>query len=437
MASRRSHLTLIALMLAALAGVALIGVPGSPFHKSIRKGLDLQGGLEVVLQAKPPPGQVLTAAEMTNSINIMRTRIDKLGVSEPVVTKQGTNQIVIELPAVHNINQAAQIIGKTAVLELYDLTPSLLPPSIGAGQNPVAIPNLFDLLTRVQTGQHGNPTAAYLIRTKTKRIVAGPAEGLGLVKREALVKTLLKPYGGKLPKGTQVLYVPPKATVITCDSTVAVVCPGLTSAPAAGVTYYYLFKHGNYPNDTENPYPQMTGKDLKLSGTQQDFDPSSGQPIVTMQFTGHGNKLFHEITREEAVRGQTLGNQQSFGIVLDDQLYSFPTINYPSCTRAGSTRPPAAPRSPACLALGGEAPRARPADGRAAGQVRHDRAHRRLGDARQGLAEAGAQRRDRRPDRRRHLPAPALPLPRPRRRDRPRDLLRVHVRRDPALWASR
>ena len=51
----------------------------------------------------------------------MRNRVDKLGVSEPEIRKQGSNQIVIQLPAVHDVNQAAAIIGQTAQLELYDL----------------------------------------------------------------------------------------------------------------------------------------------------------------------------------------------------------------------------------------------------------------------------------------------------------------------------
>ena len=73
----------------------------------------------------------------------------------------------------------------------------------------------------------------------------------------------------------------------------------------------------------------MTGKDLKLSGTQADIDPQTGQPIVTMQFTGKGNKLFHQITRDEAQRGAAARRAtQSFAIVLDNQLYSFPTIDY-------------------------------------------------------------------------------------------------------------
>jgi SecD/SecF fusion protein len=324
MSRPRPRLALLALLCLALAGVVSLAVPSSPFHKRLREGLDLQGGLEVVLQAAPTKGQVLTPAVMSNSINIMRQRIDKLGVSEPVVTKQGSNQIVIELPAVHNINQAAQIIGKTAVLELYDLTPSLLAPSIDSSQNPVPITSLYTLLARVQSGQKGPPNAAYLFRTTTKRIVAGPVSGPAA--RSELVKVLLKPFNGKVPKGTVVVTVPAKAVVIECDSTVAVVCPGVTPAPR--VSYYYLFKHGEYAQDSSSPYPQLTGNDLKLSGTQQDFDPSTGQPIVTMQFTGHGDKVFHDITRAEARRGQILGTNQSFAIVLDNQLYSFPDIVY-------------------------------------------------------------------------------------------------------------
>ena len=321
MASRRSQLTLLGLLAAALAVVALIGVPSSPLHRSVHKGLDLQGGLEVVLKAEPPRGQSVTSQQMDNAVSIMRSRIDKLGVSEPVVTKQGANEIVIELPAVHNVNQAAQIIGKTAQLELYDLTPSLLAPSIDASQSPVAETSLYSLLTRVQSGQKGTPTAFYLFHTKSKRVAAGPAQTRA---------ALLRPYGGKVPRATTLLTVPPKAVVITCDSTISTLCPSGTTGvpPAKGVTYYYLFKHGAYAHDTESPYPQMTGSDLKLSGTQSDIDPTTGQPIVTMQFSGKGNKLFHEITRDEAVRGQTLGIEQSFAIVLDDQLYSFPTINY-------------------------------------------------------------------------------------------------------------
>ncbi len=52
--TRRAALTVVALVAAALVGVALLSIPGSPFHQSPTLGLDLQGGLEVTLQAVPP-----------------------------------------------------------------------------------------------------------------------------------------------------------------------------------------------------------------------------------------------------------------------------------------------------------------------------------------------------------------------------------------------
>ena len=329
----------MALLSAALVGVFMLAWSGSPVHKKLLQGVDLQGGLEVVLQAKPPRGHVLTPDDMSISLNVIRTRLTGLGVSETVVTKQGSNQIVIEIPAVHDINRAAAIIGETAQLELYDLETSLVPPSIDASENPVSTTSLYGLLTSVQSGQKGRPAQYYLFNSRTKLPVAGPDDTLEGMKNDPAVRKLkpLKTVAAKkgatavtlkttpgFPTGYQLLTVPAKRAVVTCDSVSSVVCPGVNSAPPPGVTYYYLFKHDL---TGANPVPQMTGKDLKLSGTQQDFDPN-GQVIVTMHFTGHGNKLFHQITRDEATRGQTLGTPQHFAIVLDGKLRSFPYIDY-------------------------------------------------------------------------------------------------------------
>src|SRR5436190_7989873 len=98
--TRRSHLILIGALLAAIVGAALLVVPGSPSHKKARLGLDLQGGLEVVLKAQPAANVKLQQTDLDRSVSIMRDRIDKLGVSEPEIRKQGTDQIVIELPGV-------------------------------------------------------------------------------------------------------------------------------------------------------------------------------------------------------------------------------------------------------------------------------------------------------------------------------------------------
>ncbi len=77
----------------------------------------------------------------------------------------------------------------------------------------------------------------------------------------------------------------------------------------------------------------MKGVDLKLSGTRQDFDTNSGQPIVLMQFTKDGTDKFGDITRELAQRGKrvSFGGQdqfQHFAIVLDNEIRSWPSIDF-------------------------------------------------------------------------------------------------------------
>src|ERR671933_545243 len=126
MTNRRSHLILIGLIVALLAGVAALGIPGSPVHKKVTLGLDLQGGLELVLKAVPPRGQQVTPEGMDVAQSVIRTRIDSLGVTEPELRRQGKDQIVIELAGVRNIARARQIIGTTAQLEMYDLESNLI-----------------------------------------------------------------------------------------------------------------------------------------------------------------------------------------------------------------------------------------------------------------------------------------------------------------------
>ena len=72
----------------------------------------------------------------------------------------------------------------------------------------------------------------------------------------------------------------------------------------------------------------MKGTELKLSGTRQDFDTSTGDPVVLMQFTGKGNKAFEQVTKNEAVRGQIQQDPQHFAIVLDNEIRSWPQIDY-------------------------------------------------------------------------------------------------------------
>ena len=83
--NRRPHLTLVALIVAGLIGVGLLAVPGSPLEQTPTLGLDLQGGLEVTLQAVPPPNRPLQKSDLSRSVEILRDRVDRR--TEPSVTR--------------------------------------------------------------------------------------------------------------------------------------------------------------------------------------------------------------------------------------------------------------------------------------------------------------------------------------------------------------
>jgi SecD/SecF fusion protein len=336
MTNRRSHLILVGLILAALAGVAALAIPGSPAHKKVTLGLDLQGGLEVVLRADPAKGQKLDSAALDRSVSIMRQRVDKLGVSEPEIRKQGSNQIVIELAGVHDPAKAASIIGKTAQLELYDLETSLTGPSITAAGNPQASTSLNQLLSAVQSQAKKGEPEGYYAFGKNKDKSVGPATTKAAALKQAKE--------GKLKPPFTVLAVPHNTVVITCDST-EVVCPGNSgqqggntiAPPPPGKSYYYLFIHDLELKkvDDVKGVPELTGSDLKLSGTRQDFDPTTSEPVVLMQFTGSGSHKFQAVTAEEYNRGRNRRIAQHFAIVLDREIRSFPQIDFTKSDLAG------------------------------------------------------------------------------------------------------
>ena len=316
--SRRNSFLVLGLLAAALVGVALMAIPASPLHQKPTLGLDLQGGLEVTLQAVPPVNRSLTKEDLDRSVDIMRNRVDKLGVTEPEIRTQGDDQIVIQLPGVKDPQAAAEIIGTTAQLELFDLETSLTGPSISIQGQPVETASLYALLAQVQSQVTDEKSDAwYIVNPKTKRVVSGPYGS----KEEALKKV-----GREASRGPRALRGPRR------DGRRHVRQRARSSARAATApasrrisTWYYLFKY-DPPN-----VPQMTGEDLKLSGTRADFDTSpggAGRPIVTMEFTGKGSDKFEKITRDEWIRGKLRGTPQHFAIVLDREIKTFPQIDF-------------------------------------------------------------------------------------------------------------
>ncbi len=326
MATRRGNLTLLAFVVAALVGVALLAIPQSPLHREIKLGLDLQGGVELVLRAIPPKDEEITDENMDLAIEVIRNRVDALGVAEPEIRQQGEDQISIQLPGVDDPEKASELIGKTAQLGLYDVNENTLDPTRDENGFPVPSANKFQLLKELQPRtKRGEIPEYYLVDPKAKKVISGPEETQDRIRQAYRTRT-----GKAIPKGFQIWGIPEKTIILTCGIGERY-CPGVNQAPPER-DYFYLFRHD--PLNQEDPVPEMTGRDLKLDGTRQDFSQTQG-PIVLMEFTDDGGEKFHDVTRDIAQRGQLLSGQvgkdralQGFAIVLDREIKSAPTIDW-------------------------------------------------------------------------------------------------------------
>jgi SecD/SecF fusion protein len=327
----RRYLLILLVLLGAIAAVATFG-----FFREPTLGLDLQGGLEVVLEARPEAGQELTDEDLDRSVEIIRERVDKIGVSEPEIRTQDPNQIVVDLAGVFDAQRAAALIGQTAQLEFYDLEADVEPASAGPNGTPIPSPALLPLLTAENDLPEGTTAREWYLFGDEKQRLAGPA-----ATKEELLQQVK---GGEAPKGAKFYVVPSNQTVLTCGSNAnagdetaaATPCPGGVSAVRE---WYYLYKY--QPDNEEDPIPRLTGEDINGGETRQDFDTQTGQPIVAIQFTDEGGDKFHDITRELSQRGALLAAQngvtdrdaarqfaQHFAIVLDGEIRSFPIIDF-------------------------------------------------------------------------------------------------------------
>ncbi|WP_060902684.1 protein translocase subunit SecD [Streptomyces europaeiscabiei] len=107
--------------LLALAAVALslfiaLTVP-------VHLGLDLRGGTQIVLETRPTATATADAvSEATDrTLEVLRGRIDALGVAEPTLARSGSNRIVVELPGVQDPAEAADVLGRTAQLTFHQV----------------------------------------------------------------------------------------------------------------------------------------------------------------------------------------------------------------------------------------------------------------------------------------------------------------------------
>ena len=158
---------------------------------ALNQGLDLKGGLRVMLEAK---GIVPTREDLDQVRNVIENRVNQTGVAEPLVQIQGTNRIVVELPGLSQADQtrAVALIGKTAKLEFRLLTPAAqakpsdeplnpdtdLEPAIMTGTDIAKAQTAFDQFSR--------PTVAFELTAKGADIFS-KVTGDNVGKRFAIV----------------------------------------------------------------------------------------------------------------------------------------------------------------------------------------------------------------------------------------------------------
>ncbi len=129
---RRRTVALLGCIIVLALGAAWVDLPDNPgihIHLGpinvdrdleLRRGLDLQGGLEVLLEADLPADEAVDAAAMEATRAIIEQRVNGLGVSEPLIQLSGSRRIIVELPGIEDPDRAIETFGETGLLEFID-----------------------------------------------------------------------------------------------------------------------------------------------------------------------------------------------------------------------------------------------------------------------------------------------------------------------------
>lgn len=138
--AERSNLSIVVGIILLTAGVVWVDLPTNPglhidfgpihIHRdiSVHQGLDLQGGLQVLLEADVPAHEEIDPDDITAARVIVQNRVNGLGVVEPLVQKAGERRIIVELPGVEDPEQAISTLRETGLLEFIDAGYTFLAP---------------------------------------------------------------------------------------------------------------------------------------------------------------------------------------------------------------------------------------------------------------------------------------------------------------------
>lgn len=124
---------------AAAATAVVAGAAALAFTKPVQLGLDLQGGTQIVLEAQDTDRVKVDSDVASRTLEVLRRRVDALGVSEPSLQRSGARRIIIELPGVADPDEAVEVVGRTAQLEFRPVLGSE-PPSAASTTTPATEP---------------------------------------------------------------------------------------------------------------------------------------------------------------------------------------------------------------------------------------------------------------------------------------------------------
>jgi SecD/SecF fusion protein len=103
-------------------------------------GLDLRGGTQIVLETRDSPTVKANKESTDRALEVLRRRVDALGVAEPSITRSGDRRIIVELPGLQDPREAAKVIGRTAALTFHPVVASAERQSTPGG-DPSASPS--------------------------------------------------------------------------------------------------------------------------------------------------------------------------------------------------------------------------------------------------------------------------------------------------------
>ncbi len=259
--------------------------------RSLNLGLDLQGGIHLVLEVKTEGMEQQEAQDaVAQAQEVIRNRVDQFGVAEPTIQRQGDNRIIIELPGVQDVQRAKDLVGQTALLEFQLLEPA---------EDRTRLIQRIDQVLAPQEEEEEEEEDLLLSSTAESAPLSSMLSGAG----EDLTVS-----GRDLQRVKNLLNTPEAQELIPADVEFL-----FSSKPAGaeGNEFYFLY--------LVRKKPEMTGhmiQDAFVSiGQVVEY---MGQPIVNFSTTDEGVRLFSRIT------GSHIGERMA--IVLDESVYSAPTI---------------------------------------------------------------------------------------------------------------